>query len=230
MRIIDLIDKYPLVYQAALSNQFESKGRCDYTKLVRGAFRWIHSKEGLDFWSYIDRQEFEKAATICPHLFESNLVEMNEETIEDYIPFCIIKDYEMEGNPLWTKYVRWLNLNYKVNFNGLSDLSAYGVDKDRIAFCGDITGRVLSLEKWNQLVNNNQNQNNGRNKSKTNKREKTFKLSKENSCAGKAFKIDRPVPTVTRGTRPTGNAIRGRTSTAAIESRCISYTARIVKS
>jgi hypothetical protein len=75
MLIKDLKKDYPLVYQAALENQYkQSRSRNDKIPLLEsvkgGNFTWEHSSEGHDFWSHIYNEEFEEAKELCPHLFE----------------------------------------------------------------------------------------------------------------------------------------------------------------
>ena len=74
MKIIELRDKYPLVYEAALNNQQEQGNRKDdYLNLELGKlsknFFWEDTTEGMKFWSAINRKRFKDAEKICPHLF-----------------------------------------------------------------------------------------------------------------------------------------------------------------
>ena len=72
--IKDLKEDYPLVYEAALSNQeAEGNKRDDALRitagLLDGNFQWNTSKEGWGFWDAIDERNFIKAKNIHPHLF-----------------------------------------------------------------------------------------------------------------------------------------------------------------
>lgn len=52
----------------------------------------------------------------------------------------------------------------------------------------------------------------------------------ESCSGGKAIKISRPLPRVSRGKRPSGITVRGRASRSAVKSRHLSYANRVVKS
>lgn len=67
MQIKELKEKYPLVYETALKNQKIE----DDNITIDGAFSWSATEEGTKFWSYINKENFDKAKETCPHLFEA---------------------------------------------------------------------------------------------------------------------------------------------------------------
>ena len=70
MKIRDLKEDYPLVYERALACQeAEYKDVGDYTD-IQCAFMWDDTEEGWPFWSYVNNEVFDKAKKLCPHLFE----------------------------------------------------------------------------------------------------------------------------------------------------------------
>lgn len=74
MQIVDLKRKYPKVYRAALANQVQQGNEANDCLNIRaapnkGGFDWIKSLEGLRFWDYVDRGNFEQASHIVPEYF-----------------------------------------------------------------------------------------------------------------------------------------------------------------
>lgn len=60
-----------------------------------------------------------------------------------------------EANPLWGKYLEWLNDKYNKKFNGWNSFYYYGYDGDAKCekyqyFHKDTT--VLTLEQWNEMI------------------------------------------------------------------------------
>jgi len=71
IRISDLRDEYPLVYERVLNSTSDTLD-IDYinTQHVSSLFIWDRTEEGPNFWSAINVGDFETAKQICPHLFK----------------------------------------------------------------------------------------------------------------------------------------------------------------
>lgn len=76
MKIEDLKEDYPLIYEAALKNRPNVTDRS-----IVESFDWNETPEGYYFWSAIYAKNFAEAKQIYPHLFESK----NEFKEDDYI-------------------------------------------------------------------------------------------------------------------------------------------------
>ena len=100
MKIRDLKDAYPLIYEAALRYQ-EAAGndRDDSVDLgqadTQAGFTWTSSPEGGTFWHSVYCGEFEKAKAECPHLFEKK--ESDTHTIEVLPPGTCVFLLEQKG-------------------------------------------------------------------------------------------------------------------------------------
>lgn len=74
MVIRELKKEYPLVYKRALENQVLQGNKENENKYLislgrEGNFYWDETKEGGQFWDYINAYNFETAKKLCPHLF-----------------------------------------------------------------------------------------------------------------------------------------------------------------
>lgn len=64
-----------------------------------------------------------------------------------------------ENNPLWQKYINWLNETYNEDWDGTS-YAYYGIKEEyneTVSFCNRILPReikIITLEQWNSIINN----------------------------------------------------------------------------
>lgn len=65
MTINEISEKYPLVYKRILSYTPNRS-----TVKLSSAFFWDTTKEGIDFWSNLDRRNIHLAMSLQPHLFD----------------------------------------------------------------------------------------------------------------------------------------------------------------
>lgn len=94
MKIKDLKEDYPLIYEAALRNQEAGGGkRDDSVDLGEARFSWASSSEGGDFWNSVYVGNFEAAKYECPHLF---IQQGPSHTIEVLPPGTCVFLFELE--------------------------------------------------------------------------------------------------------------------------------------
>ena len=65
MKISELKEEHPLIYEAINSQRNESGKKSND---VSGATVWLSTKEGEDFWAAVEYGDFAKAYKLCPHL------------------------------------------------------------------------------------------------------------------------------------------------------------------
>ena len=69
MLVSEVKEKYPLVYERVLEHAEKGIDLSVPTITIRDCFIWVNTKEGQEFWNYIDSQYIDEAKSICPHLF-----------------------------------------------------------------------------------------------------------------------------------------------------------------
>lgn len=69
MLISKVREKYPLVYERIIEQERRGVDLSDPTMTINGCLTWRDTKEGQEFWNYMDNQYIDEAKSICPHLF-----------------------------------------------------------------------------------------------------------------------------------------------------------------
>ncbi len=152
MKIIDLKEEYPLVYEAALKNQeLQGNKRNDYLDIFEdkngGNFNFNSSLEKELFWFHIGKSQFEKAFKICPHL----------KTPEKLIPWIpkvgdgVVCKSSEEALELLTLA---RDKGYPVNHASLSTVwsSFYYNNRDLCGCASSHITNLISKEKFIELV------------------------------------------------------------------------------
>jgi len=115
-----------------------------------GGFAWVRTIEGHDFWGdVIMNKNF--------NLFFERYPKSDYPTLPKY--FIIERD---NSNPLWDKYIKWLNKEYNQDWDGVA--AFYGYDGTS-AYNGTNCNKhpryfknnpeLITLEYWNECVNKN---------------------------------------------------------------------------
>ena len=82
MKLIELKEKYPLVYAEGLR---QCNTGCDENDHIGSLFTWMDSKQGEIFWNHIRCKRFKKAEEICPELF---IKPLKTKSMSKEIKFC----------------------------------------------------------------------------------------------------------------------------------------------
>lgn len=126
MKIKDLKDEYPKIYNRALECQKEQCNEPNDEKIIsrdssQGNFNWDDTREGFDFWQCINIQHFDKAFKLFPRYREEEKQqtmktkfmsldepkkEVKETTFNKYI------DHNFEISPSNSKPTNYLNVLY----------------------------------------------------------------------------------------------------------------------
>lgn len=70
MLILEVKEKYPLVYKRVLEQKLKSVDLANPAMNLSRCLVWGNTEEGSEFWSYMEFQNIDMAKSICPHLFE----------------------------------------------------------------------------------------------------------------------------------------------------------------
>lgn len=100
---------------------------------------------GLGFANWYER--FIKLNSVLKEYEEILIKTNNMKKLPEY--FCIKRD---EYNPLWQKYIDWLNEKYNSHFIGQSN-NYYGYNGHVVLCANDFSGNIITLEQWDECVN-----------------------------------------------------------------------------
>ena len=115
-----------------------------------GGFNWDETIEGHIFWdNVISYKNFD--------LFFERYPKSDYPTLPKY--FVIERD---NSNPLWDKYIKWLNKEYNQDWDGVAAFYGYnGTSAYNGTNCNKHSGdfknnpELITLEYWNECVNKN---------------------------------------------------------------------------
>jgi hypothetical protein len=177
----------------------------------QGGFLWATTPEGDDFWIDVNAYNDPKVKTkshypgIFPNEFKIGQIIL-------YLPTMGLFKYEgyYQGEPKDCVYLnkygeismKTMEINSK-NFNKFRPADKLHQNRYNAFVTTTLTTEINNSTKNDKKINNN---------------EKSI------------IKINRTIPTISSRNRPSGTAIRGRSSRITIKSRCIVYNASIIKS
>lgn len=127
MKIKDLKEKYPLVYEAAMNNRYIQRRKRDDVNLLSCSFIWRDTPEKNTFWYNINLDKFKEAEEICPHLFVKN---METTSPQNNLPkYWVVKRPDnCNSNSDWEKVIDYLNtMHVNRHYTGITH-NYYGID------------------------------------------------------------------------------------------------------